>query len=158
MQMDIKWPWSLIIESLIPDFTIRSESAKIDLFSKSRLHALYANKGRFKCKKSGMALKYEEDAVILYGYAGQHSEECRPSSAVLHFKRIRDAIKQQVLVDPTAKPIAVSKTWLLQRKWSLTTSRPSSRSWMPASLSGRGCSARVGVPNWHFWAFLHSRA
>ena len=41
MQMDIKLPLSLIIESLIPDFTIRSESAKIDLFSKSRLHALY---------------------------------------------------------------------------------------------------------------------
>ena len=41
MQMDIKWPLSLIIESLIPDFTIRSESAKIDLFSKSRLLDLY---------------------------------------------------------------------------------------------------------------------
>ena len=72
------------------------------------LHYFYcSNKGRFKCKKSGKAMKSEEDAFILYGYAGQHSEEWRPSSAVLHVKKIRDAIKQQVLADPTVKPIAV---------------------------------------------------
>ena len=41
MQMYIICPLSLIIESLIPDFDIRSESAKIDLFSKSRLLDLY---------------------------------------------------------------------------------------------------------------------
>ena len=52
------------------------------------------NKGRFKCKKSGKAMKAEEDAFSLYGYAGQHSEECRPSSAILHVKKIKDAIKQ----------------------------------------------------------------
>jgi len=54
------------------------------------LHYFYcSNKGRFKCKKSGKAMKSEEDAFILYGYAGQHSEECRPSSAVLHIPTSR---------------------------------------------------------------------
>ena len=45
--------------------------------------------------------------ILANGYAGQHSEECRPSSAILHVKKIRDAIKQQVLADPTIKPIAI---------------------------------------------------
>ena len=75
------------------------------------LHYFYCcNNGRFKCKKSAKALKNDEGDFIMYGYSGQHSEECRPSSAILHVKKIRDAIKERILADPTLKPVAVYVT------------------------------------------------
>ena len=58
------------------------------------LHYFYCyNKGRFKCKKSARATAGEDGSFTLYGYSGQHSDECRPSSVVAQVRKVRDAIK-----------------------------------------------------------------
>ena len=43
----------------------------------------------------------------MYEYKGQHSEECHPSSALISVKKVRDAIKERVLADPTLKPTSL---------------------------------------------------
>ena len=74
----------------------------------SELHYFYCcNKNKFKCKKSAKATVNADGTFMLYGYSGQHSDMCRPSSCFLLVKKIRDAIKARVLRDPTLKPSAV---------------------------------------------------
>ena len=52
------------------------------------LHYFYCcNKRKFKCKKSAKAIQ-DGDSYLLYGYSGEHSEECRPSAALLKIKKI----------------------------------------------------------------------
>ena len=65
------------------------------------------NKGNLKCKKSAKALKPDDGAFVLYSYTGLHNEGCRPSSAVAAVKKVREAIKERVLADPTIKPLSV---------------------------------------------------
>ena len=74
----------------------------------SILHYFYCcNKNDLRCKKSASAMATDEGSYILYSYKGFHSEGCRPNSALACVKRVREAIKERVLADPTIKPSTV---------------------------------------------------
>ena len=60
-----------------------------------------------KCKKSAKALKTDDVAFVLYSYTGLHNEGFRPSSAVAAVKKVREAIKERFLAEPTIKPLSV---------------------------------------------------
>ena len=80
-----------------------------------------SNKGNLKCKKSAKALKTEDGSFVLYSYTGLHSEGCRPSSAIAAVKKVRDAIKERVLSDPTIKPLAVYNSEVFKVRDTLET-------------------------------------
>ena len=75
----------------------------------SRLEYFYCcNKKKHGCQISAKALNQEDESNwIMYEYKGQHSEECHPSSALISVKKVRDAIKERVLADPTLKPTSL---------------------------------------------------
>ena len=87
----------------------------------SELNYFYcSNKNKFKCKKSAKASMNEDGSFMLYAYSGQHSDLCRPSSSFVKIKKIRDAIKERILADPTIKPSAVYQSEVFRVRDTLT--------------------------------------
>ena len=68
------------------------------------------NKRAFKCRKSAQAIRQDNNIFLLLGYTGQHCGQCIPNSAYLGVRKVRGAIRDRVLADPTVKPTEVYLT------------------------------------------------
>ena len=55
------------------------------------------------CRKSARDVKGDDGLFHLIGYSGLHCEDCVPSSSYFAVRKIRKAIRERILADPTEK-------------------------------------------------------